>query len=1054
MYCKSDKTRGAVSVFLVIILVPCIVIASIFVDLGRVSIAKSVSESSADLALNSLLTNYDADLNDWYGMVASCQSIEEFYEETAEYFLRMLTSQDLDDDEILTLSAYYANAVGDDSIMDLLLISSDDETSSIISAVDDADLTNAALIKEQVVEFMKYRAPIEITTSVIDRFSALADTDEWDEIMQSDTNEELANSKTDFYETEGELLSAAVYTYWALDDYTQALKSDSFTNDTLESYEEQLEGYKEAYEDIIATTISNFINTDGLEEYTRYTLSLSYTSTSISLSSIASSTETSGSETFYYVDSAKITSLCDDLDEKISEFTEAKTSFENAVSSLMSSSYGTGDSQMNEIQWWIKMDSALSTNSIQNNYNEAAKDMMDSYNTLLAIERCELDDDVSSDWKTELGYTELVENVQALQSKYLTSGKTDSSDDYLNAVNKLETVSKECEDDIDPSKLTLVIDGNNVTYKDSVGYIKSKLSSIISDVQGYIDLIDIVLEGDGENVVSLDELKSLASSFSSDYNTWSNTADSTDTSLGESDREEISELDEDYSEINAASVTELKTRLENIKSQLEDLTSSIDSMEFNGSKLSELNWSTFLSTVESAVSANSVESTNSDLQTQANTVISEKLSPNATVYTFSNSSNTNYNVTMNPATNQIDVPNLYSYLYESFQSVSKEDLEEAEDEKDDATDAGDTKEDEAISADRYHGGGTNIESSFSGNDSFSGSSILTGFMGLISDLFNSDLTNIRDDLYVTSYIMEMFSYATYDYEGRYNLYDDTDSLKLSNYIEVYETLLCTEENSDDLWISTDLKDSYNKSLTNQLINTTNNAAYEAEIEYILYGNETNTDNIKASYSDIYAVRYSLNFVSGFANFWTDDALNYLADMVFALSGGIIPTALVKVTVIPILTIFETSTDLDRLEAGFPVELYKSSTDDWVYSISGTSFSSFVENISSDSLELEFENKETGLFYSDYMMLFVYLGLNSSAQEDMYLRMSEVIQANMIKVTGYEEYSMENSKLYFELSASLEIEPLMITIPFFDDYENDLESVEGLWSFSVDTIRGY
>ena len=67
------KARGAVSVFLIIILVPCLLFSSIFVDLSKVYLAESQAESAADLALNSLVSHFDYDLNDWYGMVASCQ---------------------------------------------------------------------------------------------------------------------------------------------------------------------------------------------------------------------------------------------------------------------------------------------------------------------------------------------------------------------------------------------------------------------------------------------------------------------------------------------------------------------------------------------------------------------------------------------------------------------------------------------------------------------------------------------------------------------------------------------------------------------------------------------------------------------------------------------------------------------------------------------------------------------------------------------------------------------------------------------------------------------
>ena len=58
-------------------------ISAIMIDLVREGV-------TADLALNSLLTNYDADLSEWYGMIASCQNIDEFYDVSAQFFLRTI----------------------------------------------------------------------------------------------------------------------------------------------------------------------------------------------------------------------------------------------------------------------------------------------------------------------------------------------------------------------------------------------------------------------------------------------------------------------------------------------------------------------------------------------------------------------------------------------------------------------------------------------------------------------------------------------------------------------------------------------------------------------------------------------------------------------------------------------------------------------------------------------------------------------------------------------------------------------------------------------------
>lgn len=102
MFCFR-KNHGAISVFLVMILVPCMLIASIFVDISRVQLARAVAESSADLALSTLMSNYDYDLSEYYGLMGSCQNISEYYSLVTEYYDTALHSRDVSDEEIQLL---------------------------------------------------------------------------------------------------------------------------------------------------------------------------------------------------------------------------------------------------------------------------------------------------------------------------------------------------------------------------------------------------------------------------------------------------------------------------------------------------------------------------------------------------------------------------------------------------------------------------------------------------------------------------------------------------------------------------------------------------------------------------------------------------------------------------------------------------------------------------------------------------------------------------------------------------------------------------------------
>ena len=193
---KRKGTKGAISVFLAIILVPCIVISSVFVDLSRVHLSKAMTSSAADLALNALLTNYDADLKEWYGMVASCQEIQKYYQVSSDYFLRTISSQGMSDQEIILLSDYGSSTFEKSTIYDLLKVESKSDASGMVSHVEGTDLSNPSLLKDQIVEFMKYRAPIQIAE---DLFSIIQDADgktskEAAALMDNEENEEIRRS--------------------------------------------------------------------------------------------------------------------------------------------------------------------------------------------------------------------------------------------------------------------------------------------------------------------------------------------------------------------------------------------------------------------------------------------------------------------------------------------------------------------------------------------------------------------------------------------------------------------------------------------------------------------------------------------------------------------------------------------------------------------------------------------------------------------------------------------------------------------------------------------
>ena len=170
---NKRRSRGAVSVFLTLVLIPCIIVTCAFDDISRVQLSKAGAASAADLALYSLMAEYDVDLKDYYGLVASSQDIDEFYEKTATYFCGMMDAKGVSGEGSELFTEYLKSLQnGEVKVSDFLQVEMAEPVK--VSAADHAQMgENPALIEDGIVEFMKYRGPVTLVTKVIDRFTKL-----------------------------------------------------------------------------------------------------------------------------------------------------------------------------------------------------------------------------------------------------------------------------------------------------------------------------------------------------------------------------------------------------------------------------------------------------------------------------------------------------------------------------------------------------------------------------------------------------------------------------------------------------------------------------------------------------------------------------------------------------------------------------------------------------------------------------------------------------------------------------------------------------------------
>lgn len=890
-----------------------------------------------------------------------------------------------------------------------------------------------------------------------------------------------------------------------------------YTNEKMQEAIDKLEAARTTYAEMHKLMITNLYNTEGLNVFKRPTVALSYTnngnSAAYSYISTGCNSGTkkvvdeeatqkkkeeaekkkqeaaeNGSESeietdaaseteedytvykdVYYANGELINSHFTNVENAINSFKAVKT---DLVEEANKTVYTSGVT--NDIQYWKREIDTLNHTygdtgkSYLAVYEERAKVMMDAYAKMNAMMTCPVKENPPDGYENT--HSSLKSQVESLQSNYLTAGVTNAGDGYLTLVNRLENISSNNINNINPDTVTL---SSGATINSELSRIAGELVAIRAQMQNYVDVLTVVIEGDSsKKVVSLDKLRTLAATYRTELNEWDAVADATDTHMGEEDRDEISDLSKTLADqINDEAVTELKTRLLNMRAQFQGVINAIDSMTYGGKKISEImNYNTLKNQASSQVSESSIGLTNEELTSYADSTFQALFVPKAgnAIYTMNTADD--YNLQLNPETDvdagivpSVNVPALYVYLRDKFKEANGTEAEKTESEIKKAKK--DTKDlVENASNNRYgYTGTTDIAPSFSQGQTFGLLEDGIGGLGsIVQTLFDGNVESIRDNLYLSVYATEMFSYATYENEGKYHLLekstntsDDVKKLTESSYPEKYNSV-------NDKWTDESPKVTYNKSLTNKMINVTNNAAMGAEVEYILYGKDKNADNVKAAYADIAAIRGALNTISAFQNFWirtnnsTAQMIDTISNGLSGATGGIIPAMAIKLVILALLTVFETCNDLNRLEAGFPVELYKSGVEYWHYSLGSKeeSISDIMTKLS--SYGQGFNNEEaTGLFYSDYLTLFVVLGFQGDKSEDMTRRMAEVIQANMQKLTNNTDYSMSNAKVYFQLEAKLKVDPLLITIPLFDQYNSTYDSSNTDWcTYQKKVIRGY
>ncbi len=237
--------KGAVTVFVTLMLVPAVLISGTGVDLARLYVARSEIQDANQLAANATLASYDALLQDLYGLFGVMQTDGELAEMMEQYIRLALFGEDWNDRGMGTFSHFYGDA---------------SSLAVTAKAADEKNLENTEVLRRQIEEYVKFRAPAIIVNEVLDKLDTFEKIKEDAKVIKAKMD---VDDKVDEIEKEYEKL------YECIENVNKAKSTEAGAVSSVNSFIDRM---RETIFDLFGTrdNYSSMVrdeNDDGAEDY-------------------------------------------------------------------------------------------------------------------------------------------------------------------------------------------------------------------------------------------------------------------------------------------------------------------------------------------------------------------------------------------------------------------------------------------------------------------------------------------------------------------------------------------------------------------------------------------------------------------------------------------------------------------------------------------------------------------------------------------------------------------------------------------------------------------
>lgn len=260
---ENNKTKGAVSIFLIIVLVPTLILSAVLIDGSRMASARAMSQEAADLAAASVLASYNEKLKDEFGLFAleekDAEKLTAIFEESLNATLLAygMTGDEAYSErlwEIMKTTLTGQKSYMGESFLNLYDFNVEKNTVQPMFA-----LANQPVLENQMIEYAKFRGiyvmadRMDFLTKFGDAKEAAAKNEETSQVMENkmDADEKNADANKALFNLKAEveaLQNKTADTKNSCGLYFNALKAEmkkirirsTDTEETLTSDERQL----------------------------------------------------------------------------------------------------------------------------------------------------------------------------------------------------------------------------------------------------------------------------------------------------------------------------------------------------------------------------------------------------------------------------------------------------------------------------------------------------------------------------------------------------------------------------------------------------------------------------------------------------------------------------------------------------------------------------------------------------------------------------------------------------------------------------------------------